>query len=252
MDPIDEILEDARARGIRPWIGLKERLARRVIEVARARGGVTLQGGAALHFVYGSPRLSADVDFVGEAAGRRIADLGEELASAAGDLLGRPCRWSIRQSGRLVRGKIQVDIDEARRLVLPVEAFEVPAHRPRAEPPAGTVEEPDEILADKAVASADRLARRGTLKTTDLYDLWYLRTRLDVREVDRRLVQAKMADYGLERHGQDLGAAVRAISPEELRSALTGVLPTAELEGLDAPGVIEAAASMLEALRDVL
>ncbi len=61
-----------------------------------------------------------------------------------------------------------------------------------------------------------------------------------------------MADYGLERRGQDLGAAVRAISPEELRSALTGVLPTAELGGLDVPAVIETAASMLEALRDVL
>lgn len=252
MASVDAIVEGARARGIRPWIALKEAIARQVIEVVRLHGGATLQGGAALHFVYGSPRLSADVDFVGTGVGEALADLGPELAAAAGNLLGRPCRWSLKRSGRMVRGKIEVEIDQARRLVLPVEAYEVPAHRPRLDPPAGTVEEPEEILADKVVATADRLARRGTLKTTDLYDLWYLRTKLGVGKVDRALVEAKMADYRLGRSAQDAGGAARAVSREELRSALAGVLPSTELDRLDDREVIDVAAATLDEARDVL
>jgi predicted nucleotidyltransferase component of viral defense system len=252
VDRVDEIVEAARSVGVRPWMALKEELARRVIQVAGRHGQLTLQGGAALHFVYGSPRLSADVDFVGNESEQALSALGEELARAAGDALGHPCRWSVTRSGRLIRGKLRLELGPSRALVLPVEAYEVPAHRAHARPPFGTVEDPEEILADKVVATAGRLASRGTIKTSDLFDLWYLREKLGVPPPDRALVALKSGDYGQERRGTDLAAAARAVTMEELQSALAGVLPAEHLTGLDATAVVETAAEVLDACRDVL
>src|SRR5262245_9803949 len=78
-----EIAAEARARSIRPWILVKERIAGRVLDVMARDDRAVLQGGAALHFAYGSPRLSADVAFVGENVATALADRGPELASAA-------------------------------------------------------------------------------------------------------------------------------------------------------------------------
>ena len=45
---------------------------------------------------------------------------------------------------------------------------------------------------------------------------------------------------------------MRAIGAEELRAALEGVLPSADLAALDVAGVMATAAEMLGAHRDVL
>src|SRR5262249_44183158 len=54
-----------------------------------------------------------------------------------------------------------------------------------------TVESPNEILADKAVA----LTARGALKYRDVWDVWFLVSRLGA-EADREIVARKFADYG--------------------------------------------------------
>jgi predicted nucleotidyltransferase component of viral defense system len=54
-----------------------------------------------------------------------------------------------------------------------------------------TVETPNEILADKAVA----LTAREVLKFRDVWDVWFLQNKLDAK-VDREVVQKKFADYG--------------------------------------------------------
>ena len=252
--PVEKIVDEARSRGVRPWIAVKERLAERTIEVlaAATAGTATLQGGAALHFVYASPRLSADVDLAGTGARDALEGCGQALAGAASDLLGRPCRWSLTRAGRLLRGKLSIEMDAARRLVLPVEAMDVPARLPRVDERFGFVEAPEEIVADKVVASADRWSRRGTLKTSDLFDLWYLLARCRVEPPALELVAEKRADYEMPARGQDLSGAVRAIPFEELRSALEGILPADELARLVEADVLEAAASALERYADVL
>ncbi|MBI2378069.1 MAG: hypothetical protein HYV07_28970 [Deltaproteobacteria bacterium] len=102
------------------------------------------------------------------------------------------------------------------------------------------------------VASASRFARRGTLKTTDVYDLWFLQARLGVAAPSAELVARKAADYAEPPHHDDLGGAVLAIGPEELRAALDGVLPRAQLDGLDIEAVRAAAAELLRGFRDVV
>lgn len=252
MSRIEVIAEEARALGIRPWVAVKEIAAREAIRGLADDGRVVLQGGAALHFAYGSPRLSVDVDFVGREVGLALAERGAMLAAAVGSALEAPARWSLGRSGRLWRGKVTLDVDAARRVVLPVEAYEVPAHHPRAMGELGTVEEPVEIIADKIVASASRLASRGAVKTRDLYDLWFARSRLGAEIPSRDLVIAKLADYGEKATGLDLVAAVRAVSVDELRQALEGVLPASEMPSLDPHGILSIAAELFGKYRDVL
>ena len=252
MSRIDEIAAEARARGVKPWLAVKERLAEGVIAVLAKDERAVLQGGGALHFAYGSPRLSADVDFVGESVHDALAACGDEIASRAGELAGAPARWSMRTDGRLVRGKVTIEIDAARRIVLPVEAFEVPARQPVALRGGGRVEQAQEIAADKIVASADRLARRGALKTRDLYDLWFIKTRLGLDAPARDLVSAKAGDYGQPPRGADLAAAARAVTAEEMRASLEGVLPKADAEAIDPAGLVEAAAEWLGRYSDAL
>jgi len=252
---LDDVADRARARGVRPWIAVKEALAGRLAETVAAcapPGAAVLQGGAALHFAHGSPRLSADIDYAGAAAGDALAGCGAALADAATELFGVPARWSVTRNGRLFRGKVSLEIDAARRLVLPVEAYDVPARLPPARGRFGTVETPTEIAADKIVATADRLARRGALKTTDLYDLWFVTAHLAAVPPSRDLVASKAADYAQAATGADLGAAARAVSLEELRAALAGLVPVAELGALDVRAVVDIAARLLEDYRDVL
>ncbi len=252
MARVDEIAADARARGLRPWIALKERLAELAVLALADEPRAVLQGGGALHFVYGSPRLSADVDFVGEQVAAALAERGPGIAQAAQAWIGQPARWSLAKAGRLLRGKVSVEIDAARRLVLPVEAYGVPAHRQRLDARAGAVEGPEEIVAHKIVASADRLARRGTLKTRDLFDLWFLAVRLRTEPPDAELVTRKLRDYGQPARGVDVAAAARSIPEEEIQSALEGVLPRAELNGLRVREVVQVAGELLARYRDVV
>ena len=249
---IDELVEAARMRGVRPWLAIKERLAECAIEVMAVERRTVLQGGAALHFAYHSPRLSADVDFVGSTAHAALSERGEELAAHASAIVGAPARWSMRVEGRLARGKVTIELDAARRIVLPIEAFDVPAHEPNDDPRLGLVEQAGEIAADKIVASADRLARRGTLKTTDLFDLWFIQTRLAVAAPDINLVILKRDDYGQPLRGADLGAAARAVSEAELRSTLDGVLPASDASSIAPGDIVSAAADWLGRYRDVL
>ena len=253
VNRIDAIASEARGQGLNPWILVKERLSRLAIEILSASGdGAVLQGGAALHFAYGSTRLSSDVDFVGLHAGQEIARHGVALAAAAQELLDCPSQWSIRQAGRLTRGKVTLATDGVRRLVLPIEAFDIPSHFVRRVAGLGAVEEPLEIAADKIVASADRFARRGTLKTTDLYDLWFVCAKLAVTAPDASLIAQKLADYDQPLRHADLAAAVREISPEELRAALAGVLPSHQFSGLDLTAMVAFVATLLGGYRDVL
>jgi hypothetical protein len=253
MGVLDDIVSDANVRGLRPWLAIKEAVSRRAIEVvARTAGPAVLHGGAALHFAYGSPRLSVDVDFAGVGAPAALEAQGEVLARAAGEVLGCAASWSVTRAGRLLRGKVAMALHPARKLVLPVEAIDVPAHRPHLVPGLGLVEEPGEIVADKIVASADRVARRGVLKTRDLYDLWYVCERLGAQPPDAALVEVKLRDYGESRRGVDLAGAARAVPPYELRSALEGVLPADVLAGLDETAILRRAAELFEEYRDVV
>lgn len=155
---------------------------------------LVFQGGGALHFMYGSPRYSNDLDFVAE-------DLESHREAFLGSL----------QKGVVVRGQLVVprvkegenflraaySLDEG----LPSGKLEIFAQRSFDNAPSRgkfsplRVESPSEIYADKIVATLARMNGRGSLKGTDLFDLHYIDTNLG-RLVDVESLREKAASYG--------------------------------------------------------
>jgi hypothetical protein len=94
-------------------------------------------------------------------------------------------------------------VSRAPRSLIKIEFANVPAYETKPMPVRATpglvqvqdviltVETPNEILADKAVA----LTAREVLKFRDVWDVWFLQNKLDAK-VDREVVQKKFADYG--------------------------------------------------------
>jgi len=182
---------------------LKSELGREVLRSTSGVAGLVLQGGGAVHHVFGSPRFSADLDFAQQ------ADLDEARLSAglADAALVAQAAWgacsveAVTTKGRLHRQKLRVSLAE--------------------------------IIADKVVAAVDRLASRGMMKLRDVFDIRFL---FDFGRPRRDLVLAKLADYG---YPQDLAplrslaVVLDEVAAERLRGELRDVLPRPDLERFD-------------------
>ena len=184
------------------------------------------QGDTALRLCYGGDRYSEDLDFVCGKSGSYFTDLEfKELIEVA---LGTTIRTLNRDFGiapqqvslkkpphpDLVRQdrvavaawQIIVPIDATPRAPksrIKIEFANVPAYDTRPMPVRVTpglvqiqdviltVESPNELLADKAVA----LTARAALKFRDVWDVWFLQNRLGA-QAERDIVLKKFADYG--------------------------------------------------------
>ncbi len=184
------------------------------------------QGGTALRLCYGGDRYSEDLDFVCGKAGSYFTDIEfKELIKAALETTKKTLNRDFGISQDLISLKNPPHPDLVRKepitvaawqIIVPVEATSrspksrikiefanVPAYDTKSMPVRATpglvqvqdvilsVETPNEILADKAVA----LTAREVLKFRDIWDIWFLQNKLDAK-VDRDLVQKKFADYG--------------------------------------------------------
>jgi predicted nucleotidyltransferase component of viral defense system len=184
------------------------------------------QGGTALRLCYGGDRYSEDLDFVCGKAGSYFTDVEfKELIEAALETTKKTLnrdfgiaadRISLKKPPHpdlvkqepitVAAWQIIVPIEatpRAPRSLIKIEFANVPAYETkpmlvRATPGLVqvqdvilTVETPNEILADKAVA----LTAREVLKFRDVWDVWFLQNKLDAK-VDREVVQKKFADYG--------------------------------------------------------
>jgi len=184
------------------------------------------QGGTALRLCYGGDRYSEDLDFVCGKAGSYFTDVEfKELIEAALEttkttlnrdfgiaadrisLKKPPHPDLVKQEPITVAAwQIIVPIEatpRAPRSLIKIEFANVPAYETKPMPVRATpglvqvqdviltVETPNEILADKAVA----LTAREVLKFRDVWDVWFLQSKLDAK-VDREVVQKKFADYG--------------------------------------------------------
>lgn len=219
---------------------LKSDLGREVLGSTSRVAGLVLQGGGALHHVFGSPRFSADLDFaqqpdLDEAA---LAAALSHAAAQASRTWGACTLEAAPSKGRLHRQKLRVALDAGTSYVLAIERYEVPVHEPETRPTLGRlesvrVESPAEIIADKMVAAVDRFSARGMTKLRDVFDVAFL---LDFGRPGRDLVLAKLADYGFAR---DLGplagpaALLDEVAAERLRGELRDVLPRPYLERFD-------------------
>jgi predicted nucleotidyltransferase component of viral defense system len=184
------------------------------------------QGGTALRLCYGGDRYSEDLDFVCGKAGSYFTDVEfKELIEAALETTKKtlnrdfgvaadrislkkpPYPDLIKQEPITVAAwQIIVPIEatpRAPRSLIKIEFANVPAYETKPMPVRATpglvqvqdviltVETPNELLADKAVA----LTAREVLKFRDVWDVWFLQNKLDAK-VDREVVQKKFADYG--------------------------------------------------------
>lgn len=184
------------------------------------------QGGTALRLCYGGDRYSEDLDFVCGKAGSYFTDVEfKELIETALETTKKTLnrdfgiaadRISLKKPPHpdlvkqepitVVAWQIIVPIEatpRAPRSLIKIEFANVPAYETKPMPVRATpglvqvqdviltVETPNEILADKAVA----LTAREVLKFRDVWDVWFLQNKLDAK-VDREVVQKKFADYG--------------------------------------------------------
>lgn len=191
---------------------------------------LTFQGGGALHFIYSSPRYSTDLDFA-------CPDLAVKYESDLSNILARPVRFATELVTPTIKtnfsgiGHVKLSYKLPTGLVVKTEIVGVPAFH--SSPTSGkysplSVESPDELYADKIVASLIRMNTRSSLKPTDLFDLnWLSRNfRLFERSNLASLVKSKLESY---RAGnvkiQDLaGAIVSHISRPDYLAILHGEL----------------------------
>lgn len=177
-------------------------------------GSLVFIGGTCLRDVYGSPRLSEDLDFTGGVDFRKddLSDLGTSVSDAIREKYGFSVIVSdpTRDSGDTSTWKIRI-VTRADRPDLPsqrihIDVCTLPSHDSR---PAmlrqhygvdsGTsglilhAESRREILADKMVALA---LRRSRVKHRDIWDILFL-VRLGV-SLDRDLVLQKLSDRRVE------------------------------------------------------
>jgi predicted nucleotidyltransferase component of viral defense system len=184
------------------------------------------QGGTALRLCYGGDRYSEDLDFVCGKAGSYFTDVEfKELIEAALETTKKTLnrdfgiaadRISLKKPPHPDLVKLEPITVAAWQIIVPIEATpraprslikiefaNVPAYETKPMPVRATpglvqvqdviltVETPNEILADKAVA----LTAREVLKFRDVWDVWFLQNKLDAK-VAREIVQKKFADYG--------------------------------------------------------
>jgi predicted nucleotidyltransferase component of viral defense system len=207
------------------------------------------QGGTALRLCYGGDRYSEDLDFVCGKAGSyftdvEFKDLIETALETTKKTLNRDFavasdQISLRKPTHPDRIKQHAVTVAAWQIIVPVEATpraprsrikiefaNVPAYENKPLPVRATpglvqiqdvilsVETPNEILADKAVA----LTARDALKFRDVWDVWFLRNRLDAR-AERETVQKKFADYGTSDFEAKAQKRLAALSTEATAKA---------------------------------
>jgi predicted nucleotidyltransferase component of viral defense system len=184
------------------------------------------QGGTALRLCYGGDRYSEDLDFVCGKAGSYFTHVEfKELIEAALETTKKTLnrdfgiaadRISLKKPPHPDLVKLEPITVAAWQIIVPIEATpraprslikiefaNVPAYETKPMPVRATpglvqvqdviltVETPNELLADKAVA----LTAREVLKFRDVWDVWFLQNKLDAK-VARDVVQKKFADYG--------------------------------------------------------
>ncbi len=162
------------------------------------------QGGGALHFVYSSPRYSDDIDFVAPQFDATTADAIKDGLMSAIHL-----HDTIHYTPRVAKeGKdprkgdyLRIAYSASHTDREPTARVEIRQHTAEEYAPATgrfsplLVESPTEIYADKVVATLGRMAERGTIKPTDLFDLDYIVANLDGEASEDR-IERKAGSYG--------------------------------------------------------
>lgn len=153
-----------------------------------------LQGGGALHFIYGSPRYSSDLDFVSEYFCIDPHSIKEEIKKGI-DFRNSKLTPKLKQEGsKFLRGSYSLGENK------PATKSEIYCQTSldnsitKGKYAPLIVESPEEIYADKITATLSRMDSRESIKPTDLFDLEYLTNNLHV-DCSLDLIRKKAESY---------------------------------------------------------
>ena len=214
-----------------------------------------IKGGMALRLA-GCPRSTTDIDyvFVPYASKKEIAaDIRRLLSELEG------AEVEVRTHSKAVRATIA--LDQARVQVEASVAMECPADAASTGDMASALGEPARVVrvVRGSYALAQKLAAWNERRLyRDLFDVYYLRTRLGV-ELDRPALEKRLTRVEtrrgkpqrrameLEHFARDLRTAAQELDQEALLAELQPILPGSELAGL-APRIRAALIGLAETL----
>ncbi len=158
---------------------------------------MAFQGGGALHFIYGSPRYSEDLDFVVPDLEEKGDRIEEELEDGivVGDKTVRP-EVKEKWGGQLMRFTYRTGENQPAGKLELFSQKSFDSEKAEGKYPVRT-ESLEEIYADKVVATFGRMDEHGSLKPTDLFDMDYMSRNFDL-EVPEELIDKKADSYDLE------------------------------------------------------
>jgi len=265
---------------IRPTIE-KEILHYDILHAMHGRGymkNLVFQGGTSLRLVYGSSRLSEDLDFSGgpefskghmdgiaDAVSGRLTErygLSASVRSPKQHDLGgnvNVSAWQISvdthpERRDLPKQRIKIDVAsisartrEHRRLKLNYDVLPVSLSQMII-----PVESPSEIMTDKVVSLA---ATDTHIRYRDIWDIDYIRNVLRISSPDVEMISGKAREYGILDFGERLDARMKSIpaivSGDRFRNEMTRFIPARVLgETLDLPEFRESlSSSVVETLK---
>lgn len=165
---------------------------------------MVFQGGTALHFIYGNPRFSEDLDFVLRKEKQRFDLVRQDtkIQTFVSNVFPfiQETKMTIQKNDQEMQRLVLSTISEVpeQKLRIHLELAYVPSYinQPRILDypplnPAVRVEDPSEILADKITA----LGRRPYLKGRDIWDIYFLIVEKHL-SISWDLVFKKGTDYG--------------------------------------------------------
>jgi len=142
---------------------------------------LVLQGGNALHFIYSSPRHSHDLDFVLRNREISVTETIEVLCNVLSKEyeLDKPGN-STQLTRNIERIKYWNRGSDIRGIVEIADQISLNPVNTYGEFYPMLVESANEIYADKIIATLGRMVDRGSLKSTDLFDIVYIKDTLKI------------------------------------------------------------------------
>lgn len=161
---------------------------------------IVFQGGGALHFIFGSPRYSSDLDFVDPKIAEDINSYMQRIQHTGQD-------YNINKVKKMPSGKgirAKWGFQEGDPLVkIEIEERDAPEYHKSTSRYPLLVKEVQDIYADKIFANISRYStRKGTgqfpFKPTDFFDLKYINETLGQGPVTKEKINKKAAAYELQ------------------------------------------------------
>ncbi len=178
------------------------------------RSALVIQGGAALHFAYSSPRYTNDIDFGGQIRENKKRII-KELAGLMPMIEGLRVNFSVKKEAEnFIRVSYSIPFEKRFKPSVCVEGGHIPPllDTVNYNTPFGFVkmENPQEIMADKILASMQRLAERGSIQGTHLFDFFFI-TQTHSISIPAELLLKKAEHYSFRITAQEIPERIRQV-----------------------------------------